>query len=615
MNAQEFEKLITLLDHDDLVKLSVQMFTALIHCKEVGLRMLDKIFGTSSQKSHNPLKIDETKIEEQPESSSDKMDSSPRNPQKEEETEASESVEDPGNHSPGKKPHETMTVCLECTDIYHNPEETNCPICGSPLSSYDHDFVEVIHIDPINIRVEKHHYPEFFCPNRCKDENGKRQIYISSDPKEVCPLPRSKAGADLIAHIVTQRFLMSVPLDRQQMIYQATGLRLSKQTMCNWINDAADVVAPLVHEMFKDFRKSGVAHLDETTHQCLEVMQSGGNKKCSIIVGVTGEWEKKQMALYRFEKTKEQSFVDRFMGKDYLGAMMNDGNKAYENYQMDESLTGNKGKKVERDLKRAEYIESQITDPCRCVKLTCMFHAREQFFSHMKTRNDYKAYKKLDDEFKKAKGAEKIKKAHQKIVDYVGTQPALYLLLQIIWAIGRLYDIEDECKKYNLNPDQILAARQAGSSLIFKKLGEYVRRADAYFPESSPIGNACDYFLARESILSRFLLDGHYPLDNDRCEQMVRIITIGRKNSLFFNSVRGAKSACIWYSLVQSARLNNLNVEAYIYYAMEKIKADPDQCLTSDFLQPLLPYSESLPDDVKLKVKIKEKQITSRYTK
>lgn len=96
---------------------------------------------------------------------------------------------------------------------------------------------------------------------------------------------------------------------------------------------------------------------------------------------------------------------------------------------------------------------------------------------------------------------------------------------------------------------------------------------------------------------------------------MVRIITIGRKNSLFFNSVRGAKSACIWYSLVQSARLNNLNVEAYIYYAMEKIKADPDQCLTSDFLQPLLPYSESLPDDVKLKVKIKEKQITSRYTK
>jgi len=94
-------------------------------------------------------------------------------------------------------------------------------------------------------------------------------------------------------------------------------------------------------------------------------------------------------------------------------------------------------------------------------------------------------------------------------------------------------------------------------------------------PEGSATAKAIDYSLKRRAALTRDLSDGAVPIDNNRVENAIRPIALGRKNWLFAGSLRAGQRAAAIMSLVQSARLNGHDPYAYLKDVLTRLPTQP----------------------------------------
>ena len=123
---------------------------------------------------------------------------------------------------------------------------------------------------------------------------------------------------------------------------------------------------------------------------------------------------------------------------------------------------------------------------------------------------------------------------------------------------------------------------------------------DAYFAwvklkykqvtHNSTIGKALAYSIHQEDYLRVFLSDGNIPMDNNYAEQAIRPFTVGRKNFVLIESSRGANASAILYSLVETAKANNLNTFEYFNLLLTEIPKHMDD-KDLRFLDDLLPWS------------------------
>jgi len=120
----------------------------------------------------------------------------------------------------------------------------------------------------------------------------------------------------------------------------------------------------------------------------------------------------------------------------------------------------------------------------------------------------------------------------------------------------------------------------------------------------SAFGQAITYCLNQWDDLSHFLLDGRLEIDNNRAERSIKPFVIGRKNFLFSNTPRGARSSAIIYSIIETAKENNLKPYDYLLYLFEKLP----NVNTNDVavINSLLPWSDTLPEECRLSVKIND---------
>lgn len=96
-----------------------------------------------------------------------------------------------------------------------------------------------------------------------------------------------------------------------------------------------------------------------------------------------------------------------------------------------------------------------------------------------------------------------------------------------------------------------------------------------------------------------FLTDGEVPIDDSASERALRNFTIGRKNWMTINTVRGAQASAVIYSITETARANGLNVYYYIKYLLEQLAAliGEQGNIEQSELEPLMPWSKTLPTD------------------
>ena len=114
----------------------------------------------------------------------------------------------------------------------------------------------------------------------------------------------------------------------------------------------------------------------------------------------------------------------------------------------------------------------------------------------------------------------------------------------------------------------------------------------------SALGKAITYALNQETYLRVFLEDGDVPMDNNASERAIRGFCIGKKNWQVIDTINGAKSSAIIYSIAETAKANNLKPYEYFEYLLEEISQHMDD-KDKSFLDDLLPWSPTLPDKVK----------------
>mgnify|MGYP006067569473 CR=1 FL=1 len=105
--------------------------------------------------------------------------------------------------------------------------------------------------------------------------------------------------------------------------------------------------------------------------------------------------------------------------------------------------------------------------------------------------------------------------------------------------------------------------------------------------------------LNQEEYLKVFLTDGEVPIDDSASERALRNFTIGRKNWVTVNTVRGAQASAVIYSITETARANGLNVYYYLRHLLTELPQllQSREKLEESVLEPLMPWSKALPEE------------------
>jgi transposase len=155
--------------------------------------------------------------------------------------------------------------------------------------------------------------------------------------------------------------------------------------------------------------------------------------------------------------------------------------------------------------------------------------------------------------------------------------------------IGALFAVEREI--HGLSPDERRRARQARSRPVLDDLAGFLDGALTRLSGKSELAGAIRYARSRWPALSRYVDDGHLEISNNAAERASRPLALGRKNWLFAGSDAGGERAAAVYTLIETAKLNGLDPEAYLRDILGRIAEHPVNRVAA-----LLPWSVAKAD-------------------
>jgi len=144
---------------------------------------------------------------------------------------------------------------------------------------------------------------------------------------------------------------------------------------------------------------------------------------------------------------------------------------------------------------------------------------------------------------------------------------------EALQRIGALYGIEEQIR--GKPPEQRREVRQAQAKPLLDSLRQWFEATLSKLSRKSETTVAIRYALSRWDALTRYIKDGHIEIDNNAAERSLRGVALGRKNYLFAGSDVGGERAAAIYSLIGSARLNDLDPEAYLREVLTRIADHP----------------------------------------
>lgn len=170
-----------------------------------------------------------------------------------------------------------------------------------------------------------------------------------------------------------------------------------------------------------------------------------------------------------------------------------------------------------------------------------------------------------------------------------------------IQAISR-----EEKKLSELSSEERLVQRQLVVKPLVDALFVYLKQNQNKISKSNKMHEAFTYALNQERYLRVFLEDGDVPMDNNASERAIRGFCIGKKNWEMIDTINGANSSAIIYSIAETAKANNLKPYDYFEYLLTELPRHADD-INRDFLASLLPWSETLPEYIRKPTKTEDK--------
>ncbi len=379
-----------------------------------------------------------------------------------------------------------------------------------------------------------------FTPAKIEVEEHHVKVYAGKETEEVvkAPHPRTLLRGSLVspsleAAVMNAKYVNAVPLYRQEQEFERYGLHISRQNMANWTIQCADrYLAVLYDYLHEELYGYHVLQADETPVLVNKDGRPAGSKSYMWVYRTGRMYTERQIVLYEYQKTRNASHPREFL-KEFSGVCVTDGYPVYHTME-------------------GEREDLQIAG--------CWSHARRRF-----------------DEAVKALPKQKQKNSRA------------YLALTMIQAIYR-----EEKQLKDLPAEERKNRRRLSVKPLVEAYFTWVRENLPKVPQKSKTWEGFHYSLNQEKYLKVFLEDGEVPMDNNAAEQSIRGFCIGKKNWVMIDTIAGAKSSAIIYSIAETAKANNLKPYDYFEHLLTEIPKhldDPDR----SFLDDLLPWSPSLP--------------------
>lgn len=421
---------------------------------------------------------------------------------------------------------------------YSLPEEERaCSCCGNSAHVMKTETYRTLDIIPAKIFVTEHRCEVYSC-RMCEREGTETPIFKAPMPKQ--PLPKTMASPSVLAYVLVQKYLDSLPLYRQSGQFEQLGAFISRQTMSNWVIGATEKwLAPIYERMREFLLTQQVLHADETSLQVLREEGRSASSKSYVWLYRTGR-SGPACVLYDYHTTRSSQHPCEFLG-GFEGTLHVDGYPGYN------SLKG-------------------VTLSC------CWAHARRKFIDA---------------------GRSSPKKS--------GGPPTL--TDQAIARIGAIYKVEEKIREAEErskkhDPETRLKIRKEKSLPLVQAFFAWLKTIQNEVLPKSHLGKAIAYSLNLEEKLMQPFRDGRLDIDNNLAERTIKPFVIGRKNWLFSNTPEGARASVIAYSLVVTAKENGLNVLKYLEHLFSTL---PNLDLNNHAeLDRLLPWSKDLPAECRL---------------
>ena len=204
--------------------------------------------------------------------------------------------------------------------------ELTCSACGSKVVEIGKEVRRSLMMKPAEFWVREDVYYTYACKN-CEQETGEANIVKTA--KESALLPGSFASAEAVAYLAAQKFVMYSPLYRLEQEFNRQGLRLSRQTMANWLlNISEKWLRPVYDTLREQLCRESVLHADETTLQVLKEPGRSSTSKSYMWLYRTSGCAKQAVVLYEYQPTRKAEHAETFL-KGFSGWLHADGYQGY----------------------------------------------------------------------------------------------------------------------------------------------------------------------------------------------------------------------------------------------------------------------------------------------
>jgi transposase len=339
------------------------------------------------------------------------------------------------------------------------------------------------------------------------------------------PFPKAMGSINLMAYVIISKYADGLPLYRLEGILKRYGGEITRATLANWIIHLSKQLQPLIN-LLRDLQNAGaIIQMDETTVKVLKELDKLPTSNKYMWVSRGGEPGKPSI-LFEYDPSRAGDVPIRLLD-DFSGYLQTDGYSGYN----------------------AACAQNNMTS------VGCWDHARRKF--------------------KDAQSVQPTKKKNNK-----PTKADMALSL-----INKLYRIEREVKESSTA--QKYQIRQEKSLPQLKKLRKWIDNNMHKVPGDSLTGKALTYVNNQWKKLIVYCDDGRLNISNVLAENAIRPFVIGRKAWLFSDSSKGAHASSVHYSLIETAKANNIEPYAYLVHVLNKIP----YATTVEEIEMLLPWN------------------------
>jgi transposase len=335
---------------------------------------------------------------------------------------------------------------------------------------------------------------------------------ISQPPAPSHPIARGRAGPKLLAHVLFAKYGLHLPLNRQSTAYTREGIDLDVSTLADWVGASAATLMPLVEAIRMHVFTAERIHVDDTT---VPVLAKGKTRTGRLWTYVRDDrpfaGPDPPAAVFFYSRDRGGEHPEQHLA-GYAGLMQAD---AYAGFN----------RLYEANRKAGPIVEA-----------ACWAHGRRKFFD-----------------------LARINKAP--------------IAAEAVARIDVLFAIEREIN--GMTPNERVGVRNERSRALVTALESWLREQRGQVSKNSETGKAIDYSLKRWTALSRFLDDGRLCMSNNAAERELRAVAVGRRNWTFAGSDEGGRRAAAIYTLIATAKLNDVDPQAWLADVLARLPDHP----------------------------------------